>query len=90
MAISVDAGSVTEDLKRKAGYTFLFLSDPNLEVIKRYDLVHRGAGPDGKDISRPAEFLIDRSGIVRWRQLTDDYRVRARPEDMLAATKSLP
>ena len=38
----------------------------NVEVIRRYDLVHAGAGENGHDIARPAEFLIDRSGTVRW------------------------
>jgi len=44
----------------------------------------------GKDIARPAEFLVDRSGTVRWRNLTGDIRVRARPELMLEAARSLP
>jgi hypothetical protein len=36
-------------------------------------------------IARPAELLLDPSGTVRWRDLTDDYRVRARPEAVLEA-----
>jgi len=67
-----------------AGYTFTFLSDPNTEIIRRYDLLHKGAGENGHDIARPAEFLIDRSGTVRWANLTEDLRIRARPEQMLA------
>ena len=89
MAISVDSPSESQDLCRKAGYTFPFLSDPNTEVIRRYDLLHKGAGIDGHDIARPAEFLIDSSGVIRWINLTDDLRVRARPEQMLQAAKSL-
>jgi peroxiredoxin len=89
VAISVDSPSESQDLCRKAGYTFPFLSDPNTEVIRRYDLLHKGAGIDGHDIARPAEFLIDSSGVIRWINLTDDLRVRARPEQMLQAAKSL-
>ena len=73
----------------RAGYTFTFLSDPQLETIRRYDLVHRGAGIDSHDIARPAEFLVDRRGVVRWRNLTEDYRVRARPEEILEAVGRL-
>ena len=66
-----------------------FLSDPNLDAIKRYDLVHKGQGENGRDIARPAEFLIDSSDIVRWRMLTENYWVRARPEQVLEAAKAL-
>ena len=89
MAISVDSPSESQDLCRKAGYTYPLLSDPNTEAIRRYDLLHKGAGVNGHDIARPAEFLIDSSGVIRWFNLTDDLRVRARPEQMLQAAKSL-
>ena len=90
MAISVDKPEVSRDLMQKAGYTFTFLSDPNTEVIRRYDLVHAGAGENGHDIARPAEFLVDTTGTVRWINLTENYWVRARPEDILDKAKLLP
>jgi peroxiredoxin len=89
VAISVDAPQVSEDLRRKAGYTFTFLSDPKAEVIRRYDLLHPGGGPDEHDIARPAEFLVDRSGTVRWENFAEDIRVRARADQMLAAARNL-
>jgi len=67
------------------GYTYTFLSDPKAEVIRRYDLLHRGAGPKGTDIARPAEFLLDSAGTVRWVNLTENIAVRARPEQVLKA-----
>ena len=73
----------------KAGYTFTFLSDPNAEVIRRYDLLHAGAGINGQDISRPAEFLVGTDGEVRWVNLTENYWVRARPEQILEAGRLL-
>ena len=89
VAISVDSPEQSRELCQKAGYTFTFLSDPNLDAITRYDLVHKGQGENGRDISRPAEFLIDSSGVVRWRMLTENYWVRARPEQILEAAKML-
>jgi len=89
VAVSVDAPAQSADLRKKAGYTYTFLSDPDAKVIRRYDILHRGAGPNGHDIARPAEFLVDASGTVRWVNLTDDFRVRARPEQMLAAARAL-
>jgi peroxiredoxin len=90
VAISVDSPEVTRNLREQAGYTFTFLSDPKAEAIRRYDLVHAGAGENGQDIARPAEFLVDSSGTVRWMNLTENYWVRARTEQFIQAAKSLP
>lgn len=90
IAISVDSPEASAELARKAGYTFPILSDPDTSIIRQYDLVHKGAGMEGKDVARPAEFLLDRTGTVRWRNLTEDYRVRARPEEILERARTLP
>ncbi len=90
VAISVDPPEASAKLRSKKGYTFVFLSDSNAEVIRRYDLLHPASSPDGHDISRPAEFLVDRAGIVRWENFTEDLRVRPRAQQLLAAARSLP
>ena len=64
-------------------WTYTFLSDEKAEVARRYDLLHADAAPAGTDIARPAEILIDPSGTIRWVDLTEDYRVRTRPEKVL-------
>ena len=89
VAISIDSPEDSNKLAQEQGYTFTILSDPNTEVIRRYDLVHAGAGEGGRDIARPAEFLVDSSGTVRWVNLTENYMVRARPEQVLEAAKSI-
>ena len=89
VAISVDSPEESRNLSQQQGYTFTFLSDPNTEAAKRYDLVHAGAGENGRDIARPAEFLVDSSGTVRWINLTENYWVRARPEQVLEVAKLL-
>ena len=89
VAISVDTPEESRNLCRKAGYTFTFLSDPKAEVIRRYDLLHVGAGPEGDDVARPAEFLVDSSRVVLWVNFTADVRVRARADEMLAQAKKL-
>jgi peroxiredoxin len=89
VAISVDTPDVSRDLAGKAGYTFTILADPRAVAIRSYHLLHTGAGPDGQDIARPAEFLVDSTGTVRWLNLTEDIRVRARANQMLAVAKNL-
>lgn len=89
VAISVDSPEVSRNFAQQAGYTFTFLSDQNVDAIRRYDLVHAGAGENGHDIARPAEFLVDSSGVVKWVNLTENYWVRARPEDVLEVARLL-
>jgi peroxiredoxin len=89
VAISVDPPEVSRNLAEKAGYTFTLLSDPDAAVIRRYQLLHTRGGPEGHDISRPAEFLVDSNGTVRWTNFTEDIRVRARAQEMLAQARKL-
>lgn len=83
MAISADTPEATREHLAKMKWTYTFLSDEKAEVARRYDLLHADAAPGGADIARPAEILIDPSGTIRWVDLTDDYRVRTRPEEVL-------
>ena len=90
VGISVDPPDINQRQSQKLGYTLPLLSDPNAKVIRRYDVLHPGAGPKGADIARPAEFLLDSNGIVRWVNLTENIAVRARPEQVLEALNQLP
>ncbi len=89
VAVSVDPPDVTHKHAEKQGYTFTFLSDPKAEVIRRYDLLHPGGGIGGADIARPAEFLLDPSGVVRWVNLTESYKIRVTGEQILKALDAL-
>ena len=89
VGISVDPPEINRRQSQKLGYTFPLLSDSKAGVIRRYDLLHPGEGPKGADVARPAEFLIDSNGIVRWVNLTDNIAVRARPEQVLSAFNQL-
>jgi peroxiredoxin len=89
LAISVDSPAESQKLCQSRGYTFPFLSDPKAEMIRLYGVRHANGRGEGKDIARPAEFLVDATGTIRWVNLTDDIRVRARPESVLAAIDRL-
>ena len=89
VAISTDPPDVNRPHRAKVGLTFPLLSDPKAEAIRRYDLLHAGAGPEGADMARPAEFLVDPSGTVRWVNLTESVTVRARPQEVLRALDAI-
>jgi peroxiredoxin len=89
VGISVDPPEINQRQSQKLGYMFPLLSDPKMQIIRRYDVLHPGAGPKGADIARPAEFFLDSNGIVRWVNLTENIAVRARPEQVLEALSQL-
>ena len=90
VAISNDPVDVNRTHRQKMGFTFPILSDEKGEAARRYDVLHAAGGPSGEDIARPAEFLIDPAGTVRWVNLTKSAAVRARPEDVLKAIDQGP
>jgi peroxiredoxin len=67
---------------------FPFLTDQDHQVIDRYGLFN-DADPRGRQITHPATFLIDIEGVVRWRFIEVDYRVRPTNEDVLAELEGL-
>lgn len=64
---------------------FVFLSDPGHRVIDRYRLLN----PEARGWPHPATFVIDRRGIVRWKFVEVDFRVRASNEQILEALARL-
>lgn len=87
MAVSTDPPEALREHLAKTGWTFTFLSDPEAQAIRRYGLLHSLS--EDQVVSRPAELLIDPSGTVRWRDLTESYWVRARPETVLGVFDEL-
>ena len=88
LAISSDSPEDNQELAAKLD--FPILSDVELTVIDAFGLRHAGASIEGKDIARPGVFIIGRDGQIAWRDLTDNWRVRVRPETILEQLKELP
>jgi peroxiredoxin len=83
VAVSVDTSEESARLAEELDLEFPILSDVQEEAIHTWGLVHENGKPGGGAISRPAIFLVEPEGTISWRRLTDDYRVRLRPEDVL-------
>ena len=67
---------------------FIMLSDPDHSVIDRYGLFNEDAPPN-RPIPIPATYVIDKEGIVRYRFVEVDYRVRPTNEDILGVLEAL-
>ena len=73
LGVSTDTFFALKGWADKEKLNFPLLSDYNKEVIGQYDVVN----PDMvglKNIARRAVFVIDRTGIVRHREVLDDAR----------------
>ena len=45
---------------------FPIVADVDRGIVRDWGVLHAAGGPKGSDIALPAQFLIDRSGNVRW------------------------
>ncbi len=89
LAVSVDPPERSQRLAEGLKLSYRFLSDRNLEVIRRYGLEHAGAGRGGQDIARPTTIIVDKQGVIRWMSLPDHYTIRPDPQEIVATVKSL-
>lgn len=65
---------------------FPLLEDQEHKVIDRYGLLN----PKGKGWPHPATYVIDRNGVVRWKFVEVDYKIRASNAAILDALKATP
>ncbi len=65
---------------------YQLLADPDNAVIDRYGILN----PDGgRPVPHPTTLVIDEEGVVRWKFIEVDYRIRPTNEDILAAVTEL-
>jgi peroxiredoxin len=88
LAISVDDVDRNREVADAYSPDVRVLSDPELAAIDAYGVRHPGGGLEG-DIARPAVFLVDRDGRIAWRKLTENWRVRPRPDELLVELSRL-
>ena len=91
LAISPDTLDWNEKVSAKLGRGFPILRDDGLEVSRLYGVEDADAmNPAGEGgIPRPATFVLDRDGVVRWRHFTENWRVRPRVDQVLEAVRSV-
>jgi methyl-accepting chemotaxis protein len=73
----------------ETGVPFDILIDESREVAKAYAVWHR-IGLDAWNIARPAVFLIDQAGRVRYSFVAGSQREYPSPAELLAAVDALP
>jgi peroxiredoxin len=92
LVVSIDGDAETRMAVARIGSDgvqpdFTFLSDPDHAVIDRYGVLNPSGSRRG--IPHPAAYVIDKQGIVRWRDVQTDYKVRPTNAAILTALKQL-
>ena len=94
LAVSVDDREhqqmMIDRVREETGEPIVFplLSDPDHQVIDRYGIFNQD-DPRGREITHPATYVIDQDGVVRWRFVEVNYRLRPSNEDILAELDAL-
>ena len=84
VAISVDKPEKSGEMSVKLKLPFPLLSDVDHKVIDAYDLFNA----EGK-ISKPATYVLDTRGVVRWSFFEEDYKIRPLDEVILEELKKI-
>ncbi len=94
LALSVDGSEqlqmMVDRISKEDGAlpTYAFLSDSGHRVIDRYGLFNQD-DPKGRSITHPATFIIDKNGVVQYRFVEVNYKVRPTNEDLIAELVAL-
>jgi peroxiredoxin len=90
LALSIDPRDLLQKMADKIAADgvrpdFTFLSDPGHRVIDRYGLLN----PNGQGWPHPTTYVIDRKGVVRWKDTEVNYKRRPTNQMILAALAKL-
>ncbi len=75
--IAADDGRILE---------YQLLADPNHAVIDRYGVFNADSP---RPVPHPTTLIIDKEGLVRWKFIEVDYRIRPTNQDILTALAEL-
>lgn len=80
MAVSVDPAEKSQALVEKLGLTYPVLSDMERSATKAF-----GVHDPANDIAWPAVFIIAKDGAILWRNLSETYKERPKPDQIIEA-----
>ena len=84
VAISVDNLSNAQTMASNSGVSFPILYNPDKDVVKAYGVLN----PQDNNLARPSTFIIDSSGVIRWKYLGSTYD-RPSPQQVLQGLAGL-
>lgn len=84
MAISSDPPNIAKNLANRLGIKYQVLSDEKLSAIKAYGVADGVLG-----IAKPATFILDKDGLIRWKYVGANKEDRVFSEVIIEKLKSI-
>ena len=85
VVITTDAQAVVKDTANNNGLEFVTLSDRNTQVIGAYN----ATDPFNPRIARPQYYIIDETGVIKWKFLDNRKLDRLPAPKVVEALKKL-
>jgi peroxiredoxin len=87
LAVSVDSRALLQKMVDQISrdglrVDYMFLSDPGHRVIDRYGIYNPS---DRRGLPHPTMLIIDKNGVVRWKFIEVNYKIRPTNEMILEA-----
>lgn len=91
VTLSYDSVEKLNKFDRKRNVDVTMVSDEKSAMIDAFGLRNEEYGPDhyAHGVPHPAIYIIGKDGVVRAKLLEEGYRVRPKPEDVIAEIKKL-
>lgn len=89
LGISVDGTFVQKAFASANNITYPLLSDFNREVIRKYDVVQAEFAHGQKETSQRAVYVIDKEGVIRYVEVTENPGVQVNFEGIKNAVEGL-
>ncbi len=83
--MSTDDLSKAQYVVEKVGIPFPILYDPSTEMVEDYGVYN--LLNDG--LAAPATFVIDKSGVIRWKYVSKSYYDRPPTDEVLSQVKMI-
>ncbi|MBS1518522.1 MAG: redoxin domain-containing protein [Bacteroidetes bacterium] len=87
--ISVDGTFVQKEFAKKNNIKYPLLSDYNKDVIKKLGLVHEVFAHNQKETAKRAVVLVDKEGVIKYMEITENPGVQVNFEKLREAIESL-
>ncbi len=86
--ISVDSPFVQNAFIKANGFKFKLVSDFNKEIMQKYGVMHEMLGTL-RGVAQRSVFVLDKQGIVRYRWISEDPKVKPSQQEIINALQKL-
>ncbi len=89
LGVSVDVVGALQAFAEKLGLTYPLLSDFSRDTVKKYGVMDEDQNSARFRMAKRTYFIIDKQGIVRFKQVMTESRQMLAPEEILAAAEKV-